>query len=219
VANEVRQSHPQVAARVRVIANGVNTDEFTPDGPSVSRDELGLPQTALLALFVGSEWRAKGLTVAVEALREAPGWHLGVIGRGDTDRYQRMAAGLGLADRVHFLGERRDLPHVYRAGDAFVLPSAYETFSLVTYEAAASGLPLLATRVSGVSDLLVDGINGFFVKAEPLDLGAHLRQLGGNADGRTRLGRAAREASLRFSWAAMVDAHRTLYSELEDRQE
>jgi glycosyltransferase involved in cell wall biosynthesis len=215
VADEVKQSYPGVATRVCVIPNGVNADEFTPYGEPISREELGVPVNCPLALFVGSEWRGKGLSVAIEALDEAPHWHLGVVGRGDEPRYQRLAARRGVAGRVHFLGQRRALPEIYRAADAFVLPSTYETFSLVTYEAAASGLPLLATRVSGVSDLLSDGVNGYLIRDDPSDLAKRLRELGDNPLQREQFGRAARDASLHFSWTAMVEAHRDLYRRLE----
>ena len=67
--------------------------------------------------------------------------------------------------RLHFLGSVDQMPRLYAAADAFVLPTSYETFSLVTYEAAAAGLPLLVTRVSGVEDLLADGLNGWFIGA------------------------------------------------------
>jgi glycosyltransferase involved in cell wall biosynthesis len=219
VADEVKQSYPGVATRVCVIPNGVSADEFTPHREPMSRDEVGIPAACLLALFVGGEWRRKGLGVVIEALGEAPHWHLGVVGQRDESRYGRLADRHGVADRVHFLGRRRDMPDVYRAADAFVLPSTYETFSLVTYEAAASGLPLLATEVSGVADLLEDGVNGYVIQSDPSDLARRLRELGEKPEQRERFGRAAREASLPFSWAAMVEAHRDLYRRLGAGQE
>ena len=56
---------------------------------------------------------------------------------------------------------------MYELADAFVLPSSYETFSLVTFEAAASGLPILATPVNGVRELIEDGRNGFLIAPDP----------------------------------------------------
>jgi glycosyltransferase involved in cell wall biosynthesis len=115
---------------------------------------------------------------------------------------------------VRFAGPLHDIAPVYRAADAFLLPTAYETFSLVTYEAAASGLPLLVPRVSGVEDLLEHDRNGWFVPREGAGIAGWLNTLADEPELRERFGHAAREASLRFSWGAMVDAYVALYEEL-----
>ena len=75
---------------------------------------------------------------------------------------------------VHWLGVVSDVQAVFKLADAFVLPSSYETFSLVTFEAAASGLPVLATAVNGVRELIRDGENGFLIDIEPAGIAARL---------------------------------------------
>ncbi len=97
----------------------------------------------------------------------------------------------------------RDVQLVYELADAFVLPSSYETFSLVTFEAAASGLPVLATPVSGVRELIEDGRNGFLITREPsviADAPAPAGRRPGAAE--SAWASAARESALRFSWSA-----------------
>ena len=111
------------------------------------------------------------------ALVDAEEWHLAVAGRGDDAAYRQFAANSGVVERLHLLGVVSDAPMLYHAADAFVLPTSYETFSLVTYEAAASGLPLLATAVSGIEDLLVDGVTGFRITYDSPQIAARLRQL------------------------------------------
>ena len=86
-ADELRASYPSRSDAIAVIENGIDTTRFAPD-PDSRRDvrrEVGVADDASLALFVGSEWRRKGLLVAVEALTEAPSWHLVVVGRGDAE--------------------------------------------------------------------------------------------------------------------------------------
>jgi UDP-glucose:(heptosyl)LPS alpha-1,3-glucosyltransferase len=107
-----------------------------------------------------------------------------------------------------------DVPLVYALADAFVMASSYETFSLVTFEAAASGLPVLATAVNGVRELIQDGENGFLITAEPQVIADRLTRLGGDPDLRSRMGRAAREASLAFGRERMIAEHRSLYAQL-----
>ncbi len=218
VASEVREHYPRLAGRVVTIHNGVDTDRFTPargpaEGASV-RAQLGVADGRLLAAFVGSEWERKGLRPVLEALAAAPEWDLLVAGDGDERRYRELAAALDVEPRVHFLGVRGDVGALYAAADAFVLPTSYETFSLVTFEAAASGLPLLVSAANGISELIEDGENGFLVKREGPDIARRLRALGADADMRERLGAAARRSALAFSWRRTVREHHELYERL-----
>jgi glycosyltransferase involved in cell wall biosynthesis len=203
---EIATHMPGMAPRTTVIRNGVDVDAF--------RADHGLAADPLVAVFVGGDWERKGLRFAVEALRHATPWHLLVVGRGDVARYRDLAASHGVADRVHFLGPVGDPQRCYAAADAFVLPSIYETFSLVAHEAAACGLPLLATRVSGIDELVEDGSNGWFVQRDAGDIATRLRALDGDAGLRARMGQAARAAVERLTWEAMVDGYERLYTEI-----
>jgi glycosyltransferase involved in cell wall biosynthesis len=122
-----------------------------------------------------------------------------------------------VGEAVHWLGITRDIQVVYELADAFVLPSSYETFSLVTFEAAASGLPILATPVSGVRELIKDEKNGFLISLEPSVIAERLRELAASLALRTRLGQTARESVLAFGWDVMVAKHHDLYSLLAAR--
>ncbi len=86
---------------------------------------------------------------------------------------------------------------------------------MVTYEAAACGLPLLVTRVNGVEDLLRDGRNGWFVERDPDQIRARLRQLQADRRLRDAMGRAAREDSLEYSWSRVVERYRDLYADAD----
>jgi glycosyltransferase involved in cell wall biosynthesis len=217
VADELRSFYPAMGDRVSVIPNGVDRERFRPDPGSRGdvRQELGLHAEDLLLLFVGSEWSGKGLAHAVEALGDAPGWHLAVLGSGDTERYASYAAAVGAEDRLHFLGRRTDAERYYAAADAFTLPSAYEAFPLVALEALAAGLPILASRVNGVTDVLADGANGWFVSTDGADIAARLRELAADGQLRQRMGEESRRISERFEWRAAVDSHVELYASLE----
>jgi UDP-glucose:(heptosyl)LPS alpha-1,3-glucosyltransferase len=209
LASELRTYFPRMASRVRTVPNGVDTAEFrkNPDARRQVRAQLGIEDHARLALFVGGDWERKGLRHAVESLASARAWHLAVAGHGDRDELSARARRDGAEGRVHFLGSIAQMAPVYAAADAFVLPTAYETFSLVTYEAAASGLPLLVSRVSGVEDLLQPGRNGWFVSRDGRDIGNRLNQLGADEALARRMGDEARKAAEAFSWQAMIDSY------------
>jgi glycosyltransferase involved in cell wall biosynthesis len=218
VADEIRVHYPQLAAKVLTIHNGVDTDTFAPGAQRTQahalRRRLGVADERLVAVFVGSEWKRKGLKPAIEALALAPEWDLVVAGGGYEKDYQQIADAIGVGAAVHWMGVVRDVQVVYQMADAFVLPSSYETFSLVTFEAAASGLAVLATPVNGVRELIEDAHNGFLITQEPHTIAARLRELGADPELRARLGRAARQSALEFSWASMVGKHQRLYARL-----
>ena len=219
VAAEVRRCFPAVAGNVRTIHNGVDTTEFAPgaaaaDGRAL-RSELGLEEGALVAAFIGGDWEHKGLRHLIEALALAPDWHLVVAGRGAPRPYEELAARLGVAGRIRWLGVRADVRPVYALADAFVLPSSYETFSLVAFEAAASGLPVIASDVNGVRELLTSGESGYLVEPRGEEIAARLRELGADPALRARIGAAARESALRFRWEEMVREHHELFQRID----
>jgi UDP-glucose:(heptosyl)LPS alpha-1,3-glucosyltransferase len=218
VAAEVREHYPALVDRVITIHNGVDTDTFMPGRrvaeASALRARLEIPDGQLVAAFVGSEWERKGLGPLIQALALAPGWCVLVAGGGDRQRYQELAEALGVAHAVRWLGVVSDVQPVYELADAFVLPSSYETFSLVSFEAAASGLPVLATPVNGVRELIRDGHNGFVISRDAAQIAERLRALAADPALRRALGENARSSALEFSWQEMVAKHHELYAQL-----
>ncbi|MEA2217136.1 MAG: hypothetical protein QOK19_2697 [Solirubrobacteraceae bacterium] len=218
VADEVREHYPSLAGRVVTIYNGIDTDAFAPgarrEEAGALRARLGIGEGRLVAAFVGSEWERKGLAPLLAALALAPEWTLLVAGGGDEQRYRELAEAAGVAGDVRWLGVTDEVQGVYDLADAFVLPSSYETFSLVTFEAAASGLAILATPVNGVRELILDGETGMLITREPELIAECLRRLGADPALRTRLGGAARTAALSYGRERMVDEHHALYQRL-----
>jgi glycosyltransferase involved in cell wall biosynthesis len=208
VSGEVAEHFPGVPTVT--IPNGVSLERFCPDKRKRAkvRERHGLAADELVALFVGSEWERKGLMVAIDALAHAPDWKLLVVGNGNVVNYRSHARAIGVEPRVLFVGTASDPAPYYAASDAFVLPTSYETFSLVTYEAAATGVPLLVTPVNGVTDLLVDGDNGWFIDRDPEGIAARLRALGADPRLRAELGADGRRAAQQFTWRRMVSAYR-----------
>ncbi|MBC8458223.1 MAG: glycosyltransferase family 4 protein [Deltaproteobacteria bacterium] len=143
------------------------------------REKHGLKEDDIVLLYVGSEFALKGAHLVIEALPFIPYLKakLLVVGRGTFQYHRRLAEKLGVADRVIFAGFSDDVRQYYAAGDIFVYPTFYEAFSLITLEAAASGLPLVAAKVNGTEELIVDGHNGFFVKHDAKDIAEKVNRL------------------------------------------
>jgi glycosyltransferase involved in cell wall biosynthesis len=204
--------------RVRVAPNGVDHARFRP-APEVRaevRRELGVEHDEVVVLFVGGDWHRKGLGLALEAFGRATRsstttLRLVVVGRGDERHFDRLARRLGVAEQVLFLGPRGDTERFYAAADVFLLPSCYETFSLAAFEAAACGLPIVASRVSGVEELVGDDQAGFVVRRDPEEIAAALILLAGSPTTRRRLGEAARERCAPFTWDRSAAAVESIY--------
>jgi glycosyltransferase involved in cell wall biosynthesis len=211
VAGELARAFPDVPTVLT--PNGVDAGRFRPD-PDVRRAvraELGIPDGDVVALFVGGDWHGKGLALAIAAVAQAP-IRLLVVGAGDERRFRALADRLGAA--VTFVGRRTDPERYYAASDVFLLPSWYETFSLAAFEAAASGLPVVAAPVSGVDELVGDGEAGLIVERDADALGAALADLSSSPETRERLGAAARERSAEYTWERSTDAVVAVYRSL-----
>jgi glycosyltransferase involved in cell wall biosynthesis len=206
LVKEELQAHYEVASvPIDVIPNGVDLERFRPDADIRQRERqrLGLSPDELAAIFVGGDWRRKGLEIAIEAVAQT-GWTLIVVGQGDTAAWNATAYARGA--KVHFCGHLTEPERVLCAADAFMLPSRYEGFALVTIEAAAAGLPLLVTAATGAATL-VERAGGQALPHDAAAFAAELQRLGSNADLRTDIGLRARAAAEELAWPEIVRAY------------
>jgi glycosyltransferase involved in cell wall biosynthesis len=219
VGRELARHYPGTS--MRVTPNGVDIDRFRPDEDERRQlrtaERVGPDETVVL--FVGGDWGRKGLEVAMEGIAAARAngagpLRLWVLGKGDEARYSERGRRLGLGDVVRFFGPRSDAERFFRAADVFLLPTLYEGAPLVSYEAAAASLPVVATPVNGVEDLLAEGTAGVAVRRDPVELAAVLSRLSNDPELRRRLGRGAREAALAFRWERSVESVVRIYREL-----
>jgi glycosyltransferase involved in cell wall biosynthesis len=160
--------------KVIVVPLGLDLRPFATVGPadgSAGRAALGIPQRtnsvrcAPLVGYVGRLTAVKNPTLFVSTARRVlqslPDVHFALIGDGELRvDIERQIAGLGLSDRVTLAGWQRDMPPIYAAMDALVLPSLNEGTSVTAIEAMAAGIPVVATAVGGMPDLIADGQTG-----------------------------------------------------------
>ncbi|HEX4029452.1 MAG TPA: glycosyltransferase family 4 protein [Terracidiphilus sp.] len=169
--------HFPLAAKAHTIHNGVDLSRFTAERSErrTYRDELGIAQEEFLVCAVGQICARKGLLELLDAFRQvhsqAPRMHLAIVGRvvfrHEEDYLQALheaAKSWAIEDRVHFCGERRNVSAVLHGSDLLVLSSRDEPFGLVLIEAMACGTPVLATRVGGIPEIVVDAENGWLVE-------------------------------------------------------
>jgi glycosyltransferase involved in cell wall biosynthesis len=206
---------------IQVIPNGV----ATPNPPQTTRSqllaELELPENCRLIGLVGRFWPQKRVKDAIWAadllkvIRDDA--HLLIIGDGPLrDRLRRYRDQVCIRDKVHFLGERGDVPRLMPHFDVLWSASAYEGQSNVILEAMASGVPVVATDIPGTRELVVPGETGFLIDVgNRAALAKNTERLLNDPELSARLGGAARNrVGEEFSVAKMIERHAALYREL-----
>ena len=219
VERELRQYYDIGEAPVKIIPNAADTAVFKPLAAPERfrwRKANGLDERDLLLVYVGGEWKRKGLDFAIRALRQIRDEEvkLLVIGRdAEQADFQRLAAECGVRHRVFFLGFRRDVADAMGASDIFVFPSWYEAFSLATIEAAACGLPVVATEINGTEDFIVPGETGFFVRRDVEHIAAALTKLLGHESERRRMGANTPLSGQSYTWDRVAQQTEEAYLE------
>lgn len=236
--DELVQDYGADPARVALIPSAVDIESFYPLPRAEARRHIGLDTEGAVAVYVGRMLPRKDVRNVVRAVallcRQAP-WNespdaltLLVVG-GETDLpdpiatpeigvLQRLAAELGIADRVRFAGRRpaRDLRYYYGAGDVVVTTPWYEPFGLTPLEAMACGRPVVGSAVGGITYTVADGETGFLVPPrDPQALAERLQVLLRCPDQCTRMGDAARRRVERhFTWPVVARRYAALYRAL-----
>jgi glycosyltransferase involved in cell wall biosynthesis len=216
----LRQVHAD-PARVDVIYNAVDWSQLqTTLAPGALRATVGVPADAPLAGIIARLTEQKAHRHLFDAMATTPGLeslHLLVVGDGELrDDLRGQVERLGLSGRVHFLGARRDLGDLLAAIDLFVMPSLWEGLPLSMVLAMGAGLPVIATHVAGIPEVVQDGVTGLLVPpADVTALGTQLRCLVSDPSLRRQLGLAAAAfVRPRFGVDGYVDSVTNLYDRL-----
>jgi UDP-glucose:(heptosyl)LPS alpha-1,3-glucosyltransferase len=207
-------------SEVRVLHAAIDPGRFAADDRPARRDrqrrEWGIGPDEPVGLFVGMNYRLKGLAQLLRALalstERAP--RLVVIGSEKYGRYKAVARRLGVDDRVHFLGFRADPRDAYFAADFLVHPTFYDPCSLVALEALACGLPVVTSRHNGAAELLNPPHDGRVVD-DPHDARALADAISDMADPGRLPARKAAAAAAGRRWT-FEDHYRRLVGIFED---
>lgn len=217
--------------RIRVVPPGVDGDAFRPRPRDEALRRLGL-EGRRVVLFLGRLQPLKGPDVAIRAMAEAwrrdpeamsdaalvvVGGPSGSRGRQFVEELRRLASAEGIADRVVFIEPRPhgELPGVYSAAVALLMPSRSESFGLAALEAEACGVPVVAADVGGLRHAVAHGASGFLVPGHaPAAYADRILQIFRNPDLAERLGTAARARAGRFTWEETAAGVQGTYGEL-----
>lgn len=214
VKGEIQGHYGVDAKRIVVVPHGVDGEVFNPRHRVSSRAQvrarLGLGRDDFVALFVGGDYRLKGLVPLLKAAVRVRNVKILAVGLKPDSALRRLVQENRIKSIVTFVGNTTDMASVYAAADCFALPTRYDTFSLATLEAMASGLPVIVSRAAGVTELLTSGYDSL-VLTDPEDVDAVAQNLGRLAQNGAvcaGLGAEARRTAERHSWG--IVARRTL---------
>jgi len=231
--DDVLSCYPKVdPGRVHVIHNGIDAEVYRPLPSDAALARLGVEPSVPFALFAGRVTRQKGLHLLLAAARRiSPRYQL-VIVASSPDTPEIGAEVAGLAERVRaergnlvWIGRfipLEDLIHLYTGAAVFICPSVYEPFGLVNLEAMACETAVVASRVGGIPEIVVDGETGYLIDYDPeqsesftTTLAARVDELLSDPALAARMGKAGRSRVLQhFGWPAIAARTLQLYESL-----
>lgn len=206
VQEHLERFHHVAPEKIRVIPNAIDSERIQDANGTAARaavrERHGLLDSDVVALFVGHNFRLKGLPALLQALalrsrQDSDGRpiHLLACGGGRVAPMRKLAERLGLAERVRIVGFAPEIRDYYHAADCFILPSYYDPCSLVVFEALACGLPVITTACNGAGEVITEGQEGFVIP-RPDDLPAMVAALDRMTDDAARSAMARRAIEL-----------------------
>jgi L-malate glycosyltransferase len=203
---------------IEVIPNFVDAEHFCPRdseaGRAMSPSHADRPRVLTHVSNFRPLKRVEDVVRIFAAVHAEIPSRLDLVGEGpERARIKDVVAALGLRDDVRFLGERGDLVALLQQSDVFLLPSQTESFGLAALEAMACGVPVVASDVGGVSEVVADGETGFLAAVgDVAGMARHARRLLTDEDLRRRMAHAARHlAATQFRLAPAVDRYEATY--------
>ena len=210
VRNSVAEFYGLPLSRVSVIYNGIDLSRCVPKTTYETGETVTIPHVGRFDVPKNHP----GLLEAFRLLLEThPECRLRLVGDGELrPDMEKLAREKGIADAVEFCGMQSNVYPYLRDADIFTLPSIYEGNPMTIIEAMGTGLPIVASRVGGIPDMISDGESGLLVEPEPQSICAGLTRLVGDVALRQRLGLAARKQSQTFSAEHMARDYISCYS-------
>lgn len=222
LAQQLSQTYgPTIQQDIATISNPIDVEHFTRpkdyDAES-GRAQLGFAPTDIVLVFVAlGSFGRKGLDFVLQALARlrSPQLKLLVVGgnRAEISEYTHLCAQLDVAESTTFVGLQSDVRPYLWLGDLFVLPSSYETFSLVTFQAAIAGLPIMATQLYGVAELLEPGVNGWLIERHGEAIAQTLERVVDCRGDLLEMGAQAHKAAAEYGISRFVEQWRQLLNQ------
>ncbi len=225
VKNQILDHYRISPSRICVIYNSVDHERFHPSvrekHRKAVRTELGMQDNDMLLLFVGNDFKRKGLPLLVQSLNRLQNPHLKlvVVGHDRTGNHQKHTAKNRLGDRIFFLGSQTRIEKYYGAADLLILPTRYDAFANVCLEAMACGIPVITTRTNGAGEIIDNGIHGYVLESwEPEELASKIDRCTSDAN-LSEMGRHAFDRAAAFTGDRYMSELMALYDRVRIQKE
>jgi D-inositol-3-phosphate glycosyltransferase len=214
---------------LEIVAPGVEHAFFAPGEKRGARHALGIAFDVPVLLFVGRIQPLKGLDVAVQALAQlhaknaqliVVGGASGSEGNDELEKVMQLARGLGVHNNIRFVEPQAHhmLSTYYRAADVVVVPSRSESFGLVALEAAACGIPVVASAVGGLLTIIDNGETGYLVpRRDPALFAEHIDELLAHPTMARAMGAKAAAKARDYTWSFAAARLRRVYADVSTR--
>ena len=211
--------------KVQVIHPGVDIDEFNKLDRNICYREMRrrfeIDETDTIVLFVSMNFQLKGLDNLMAAMAMTKSKYpseklkLLVVGKGNEKKYGRLAQKLEIEDDVIFAGIwKNNIEKIYLASDIFAMPSGFDTFGMVVLEAMSASLPVIISDNVGAKDLVMDGINGFVVDRENIDLISSKIGFMLDKENRQKMAEEAYKVAAQNTWDEVANQVLEIYHEV-----
>ena len=224
LSEELVETYPQCSTKVKVISNPVDVVYFRKPkdfNKTDQRIELGIDANDKVIAFAAlGDFSRKGLGVLIESLQyeglENSNYKILVIGGKSNEiaTYEKRASDLGLREKVIFVGFHQDIRNYLWMSDVFSLPSLYETFSLISIQAAAAGLPMMVSQLHGVEEYLEHEKNGWLIGRNPESIGKVLIAIAQGRYDIESMGKTAMKTSERYGHESFRQKWKSIYENL-----
>jgi UDP-glucose:(heptosyl)LPS alpha-1,3-glucosyltransferase len=190
------------------------------------RTQFGFHESDTVLLFVGMNFELKGLDQVISAMaiikttHQEPRLKLLIVGKGNVNKYQKMAQHAGVGGDVRFTGVIKDkMEEMYLSADIYAMLSTFDTFGMTVLEAMAASLPVIISRNVGAKDLIREGVNGFIVDREDIDAISRRILLLLDKEKRTSMGLEAHKVAQNHTWDIMTNKVLELYKNILSSKE
>lgn len=213
IAKNLKAWIPGLTEKIVIVPNGIDVHRFQQAAP-VSRSSIGLEDSKCVLLYVASFQERKDHGTLLRAVAQVVDVDLVLVGDGELrGQFERQAASLGIAQRVHFLGARTDVPELLKMADIYVHVPVFEGFGIAAAEAMAAGKPIIASDVPGLAQVVGDTAE-LVPPGDSEALATAIRRLVASPELRSQLSNAALERSSQFSVEKTVEAYVDLYGKV-----
>lgn len=228
IKKELIQNFQIPEKNIHTIYHGVDTQFFCPPTTDEAqaareriRNELRIPQDALVLLHTGALNQRKGVPMALETIGvlKAEGFsniHYIAVGAGDVKPLKKIASDEKISDQVHFIQHSKNIRDYYWASDVFFFPTVYEPFGLVILEAMASGLPCVVSASAGGSEMIEHNQNGLLIEniLDPVSMAQQLATLIKNPEMQKRFSDNAVVTAKQRPWETVSEEYFQFYKSL-----